>query len=75
MWGRCGDRSHWQILSNKCCNEYTSTWAGFEHTTLVVMDTDCIGSCKSNYHTITTVLERVMSEDTHFFPIKKISRL
>ena len=29
-------------------------WAGFELTNLVVIDTDCIGSCKSNYHTITT---------------------
>jgi len=29
-------------------------WAGFELTTLVVIGTDCIGSCKSNYHTITT---------------------
>ena len=28
---------------------------GFELTTLVVIGTDCIGSCKSNYHTITTV--------------------
>ena len=27
-------------------------WAGFELTTLVVIGTDCIGSCKSNYHTI-----------------------
>ena len=35
--------SHWQILS-----------AGFELTTLVVIWTDCIGSYKSNYHTITT---------------------
>jgi len=26
----------------------------FKRTTLVVIDTDCIGSCKSNYHTITT---------------------
>ena len=26
----------------------------FELTTLVVIDTDCIGSYKSNYHTITT---------------------
>ena len=33
---------------------YTSTWAGFERTTLVVIGTDCIGSCKSNYHAITT---------------------
>ena len=29
-------------------------WAGFELSTLVVIFTDCIGSCKSNYHTITT---------------------
>ena len=28
--------------------------AGFKLTTLVVLGTDCIGSCKSNYHTITT---------------------
>jgi len=27
---------------------------GFELTTLMVIDTDCTGSCKSNYHTITT---------------------
>jgi hypothetical protein len=30
-------------------------WVGFELTTLVVIDTDCIGSCKSNYHMITTM--------------------
>ena len=29
-------------------------WAGFELTTLLVMGTDWIGNCKSNYHTITT---------------------
>jgi hypothetical protein len=28
-------------------------WAGFELTTLVVTGTDCIGTCRSNYHTIT----------------------
>ena len=32
---------------------YTSPWSIFELTTSVVIDTDCIGSCKSNYHTIT----------------------
>jgi hypothetical protein len=31
-----------------------NTWMGFELTTLVVISTDCIGSCKSNYHTIPT---------------------
>ena len=29
-------------------------WAVFKLTTSVVIGTDCIGSCKSNYHTITT---------------------
>ena len=28
-------------------------WVGIELTNLVVIDTDCTGSCKSNYHTIT----------------------
>jgi hypothetical protein len=31
------------------------TWMGFELTMLVVIGTDCIGSCKSNYHMITTM--------------------
>jgi hypothetical protein len=30
-----------------------------ELTTLVVIDTDCIGSCKSNYHAITTICMNV----------------
>jgi len=34
----------------QCCIEYTSPWVGFELTTLVVIGTDCIGSCKSTYH-------------------------
>jgi len=37
-----------------CCIEYTSPWTGFELTTLVVIGTDCTGSCRSNFHTITT---------------------
>jgi hypothetical protein len=32
---------------------YTSPWSWLEPTTSVVIETDCIGSCKSNYHTIT----------------------
>ena len=32
---------------------YTSPWSRFELTTSVVIGTDCICSCKSNYHTIT----------------------
>jgi hypothetical protein len=41
-------------LYHKCCIEYTLQWTRFELTTLVVIGTDCTGSCKSNYHTITT---------------------
>jgi hypothetical protein len=29
---------------------------GFELTTLVVIGTDCTGSCKTNYHTIKTMM-------------------
>ena len=31
-------------------------WASNSTTTLVVVGTDCVGSCKSNYHTITTMM-------------------
>jgi hypothetical protein len=33
---------------------YTSPWSRFELTASVLIGTDCIGSCKSKYHTITT---------------------
>jgi hypothetical protein len=33
---------------------YTSPWSRFELTTSVVIGTDSIGSCKHNYHTIST---------------------
>jgi hypothetical protein len=33
-----------------------SSWSRFELTTSVVIRTDCIGSCKSNYHTITATM-------------------
>ena len=48
--------SHWETLSHNVLSryKYTSPWTGFELTTLVVIGTDCTGSCKSNYHTITT---------------------
>ena len=34
-------------------------WTEFKLTTLVVMGTGCIGSCKSNYHTITTTTDPI----------------
>jgi hypothetical protein len=42
--------SHGQTLSHSIL--YTSPWSRFELTTSVVTGTDCIGSCKFNYHTI-----------------------
>ena len=33
---------------------YTSPWSRFEFTTSVVIGSDCISSCTSIYHTITT---------------------
>jgi hypothetical protein len=35
---------------------------GFELTTLAVIGTDCIGSCESNYNTITTTMDLKNSE-------------
>jgi hypothetical protein len=43
-----------QVTAKLYCIEYTSPWMGFDLTTSVVIATDCTGSCKSNYHAITT---------------------
>jgi hypothetical protein len=32
------------------------TMSGIEFTTLVVIGTDCTGSCKCNYHTVTIMM-------------------
>ena len=39
---------------------YTSPRSRFELTTSVVIGIDCIGSCKSNYHTITATTVTVL---------------
>jgi hypothetical protein len=36
-------------------------WVGFELTTLVVIGSDCIGSCQSNYHMMTTTTVTLIS--------------
>jgi hypothetical protein len=46
---------------------YTSPWAGVEPTTSVVIGTDCIGSCKSNYRTITATTARFDSNVFTFY--------
>ena len=38
---------------------YTLPWSRFELTTSVAIGTDCIGSCKSNYHAITATTAKV----------------
>ena len=45
--------SHWQTLSHNVVS-CTLPWTGLELTTLVMTGTDCTGTCKSNYHAITT---------------------
>ena len=42
---------------------YTSPWSRFELTTSVVIGTDCIGSCKTNYHTITATMAPCMKDN------------
>ena len=54
--------SHWQTLSH---NVVLLHWSRFELTTSVVIGTDFIGSCISNYHTITatTPLPQIVGEN------------
>jgi hypothetical protein len=51
---------------------YTSPWSRFKFTISVVIGTDCIGSCKSNYHTI-TVTTALMNSNIHFQSIYRTS--
>ena len=61
----CTDRLH-SIVSR--VKHKLNPWARFEHTTSVVTVTDYIGSCKSNYHTITTTTAPVydMRQSSNF---------
>ena len=49
---------------------------GLELTTLVVIVTDCLGSCKLNYHTITTAQARIklMRIKTSFNVQRRVTR-
>jgi hypothetical protein len=46
--------NHWPVASNWQTLSHNVVWTGFKLITVVVIGTDCTGSCKSNYHTITT---------------------
>ena len=50
---------YWQTVSHNVYRVHLAR-VGFELTMLVVIATDCIDSCKSNYHTITTTTARTM---------------
>ena len=50
----CVVASHGQTLSHNVVLSTPRNERGFELTTLVVISTDCTGSCKSNCHMITT---------------------
>jgi hypothetical protein len=50
---------------------YNSPWSRFElGTTSVVIGTDCIGSCKSNYHTITATTTPWFFSKTNFLQVE-----
>jgi len=55
---------------------YTSRWSRFELTTSMVIGTNYIGSCKSNYHTITATWMCVcLSHSTKIFPHYPVATL
>jgi hypothetical protein len=48
-------------ITTKSCEFESCSWRCILDTTLVMTGTNCTGSCKSNYHTITTTTDPVMS--------------
>jgi hypothetical protein len=45
-----------QVTAKRYDIKFAHSHMGFELTTLVVIGTDCISGCKSNYHTITITM-------------------
>ena len=58
--------SHWQTLSlyHIMLYQVHLAWTGFKLTMLVVIGTDCIGNCKSNCHTIITMMAPIYIQKT-----------
>ena len=48
---------------------------GFKLITLVVIGTDCIGSCKSNYHTTTTTTAPLVIELYTFKLVQEVTSI
>ena len=61
-------QNHWQIY-HIMLYRVQLAWAGFILTTFVVIGTDCIGSCKSNCHKITTTMAPYRHSD-HVYDLK-----
>ena len=53
-WWRKSESQEKSIDLPQVADKLYHIMLGFEPTTLVVIGTDCIDSCKSNYHTIVT---------------------
>ena len=57
---------------------YASLWSRFELTTSVVIGTDCVGSCKSNYQAITAttapVIRIEISANSSYFKLRFLTR-
>ena len=54
--------NHWQTWSH---NVVYLPWSRFKLTTSVVIGTDCIGSCKFNYHTITATMAPILQNKNY----------
>ena len=63
------NRSTWRKPQTCCCIEYIMPRTGFYLTTFVVIGTGYKGSCKSNYHTITTTTVPVCVQRILFWTI------
>ena len=71
-----GDYFYWWSTRRKpltCCIKYTSPWTGFKFITLVVIVTDCTGSCNFNYHTITTSTVAIFHDEPCVSEYKNIT--
>ena len=64
--------NHWQTWSH---NVVYLPWSRFKLTTSVVIGTDCIGSCKFNYHTITTTMAPILQNKNYIEYIYCIWRI
>ena len=61
--------SHWKTKSH---NVVHLPWSRFELTTSMVIGTDCIGSCKSNYHTIMATTVQFAMKNYYCLEVKTI---